>query len=138
MGFNAEGMERVYATKVNLEEIMYVVLNMTRLHEEGKNPCLETAMLMLADRYKRRKNAAQKCFVIIQRIHCLLRLIESKDERMRSWTIDTVDPDCMLTNQAVFTATALCPMRRQNEQTYFQPDEFFDIVLRESESNGKA
>jgi len=138
MTFDSEGMKRVYTTKVNPEEILYVVLNMTRLHEQGKNPGYENAMFILTDRYKKRRNAAQKCFVIMQRIHCLLRILESKDDRMRSWTVDAADPDCMLTDQAVFTATALCPMRRQNGRAYFHPDEFFDIVLRESEPEGKA
>jgi hypothetical protein len=130
--------DKLYATTVEPEEILYVVTSMTRLHEEGKNPDFNAAMSIITDRYKKKKNGVEKSFAIIQRIHCLLRVLESKDERMRGWTTDSVDKDCMLTNQAVFTATALCPMKKNGAQMCFDADEFFDIVLRESDAEGRG
>jgi len=128
----------LYATKVRPDEILYVVTNMARLHEEGKNPDFYTAMFIVTDRYKKKKNAVEKSFVIIERLQCLGKLLAKKDARMRGWTMEGIEEGCLLTNDAVFTATALCPMKREDERMYFEPDEFFDIVLRESESEGRA
>ncbi|HKV77124.1 MAG TPA: hypothetical protein VJP02_03240 [Candidatus Sulfotelmatobacter sp.] len=131
--------KELYATKVKPEEILYVVTNMTRLHEEGKKPNFCTAALILTDHYKGKRNAVEKVFVITERLQCLATLVKKNDERMRGWTMEAVDPDCMITNTAVFAATALCPLRDgENDRPNFDPDEFFQIVLRESESEGKA
>lgn len=128
----------LYTTKVKAEEILYVVTNMSRLHEDEKNPNFYTAMFIVTDHYKGKKNAVEKSFVIIERLQCLTRLIEKKDARMRGWTMEGVEEGCLLTNEAVFTATALCPMKKKEDERWmnFDPDEFFDIVLRESESQG--
>jgi hypothetical protein len=135
---NIPTWDDLYATKVEPEEILYVVTHMTRLHEEGKEPDFHAAMCIITDRHKRERNGMEKSFVIIERIHCLLRLIESKDERMRGWSMDSIDADCMLSNHAVFAATALCPMQKDGNHMSFDADEFFDIVLRESDSEGRA
>jgi hypothetical protein len=50
--------------------------------------------------------------------------------------MEGIEEGCLLTNEAVFTATALCSMKKEDERMHFDPDEFFDIVLRESESQG--
>ncbi len=128
----------LYATKVQPAEILYVVTNMARLHEEGKDPDFHTAMFLVTDRHKGKKNAVEKSFVIIERLQCLGRLIKSKDARLRGWTMEGIEEGCLLTNEAVFAATALCPMKKEDERMYFDPDEFFDIVLRESESQGRV
>jgi hypothetical protein len=129
--------EDLYATKVKPQEILDVVTSMAHLHEEGKNPDFYTAMFLVTDQHKGKKNATEKSFVIIERLQCLSRLIQKKDSRMRGWTMDGIEEGCSLTNEAVFTATALCPMKRNgDERTYFHSDEFFDIVLRECEPQG--
>ena len=133
--------KELYATKVKPEEILYVVTNMARLHEEGRNPGFEAAMFIVVDRYKKSKNREEKSLAIIERLQCLAQLIKKNDERLRGWTMDGIEEGCLLTNQAVFTATALCPMKRgtgDSDRYYFEPDEFFDICLRESESEGEA
>jgi len=128
----------LYSTKVKPEEILDVVTSMARLHEEGKNPDFYTAMFLVTDRHKGKKNAVDKSFVIIERLQCLGRIIERKDARLRGWTMEGIEEGCLLTNEAVFTAAALCSMKKENERMYFDPDEFFDIVLRESESQGRG
>jgi len=95
-------------------------------------------MFIVTDRSKRKKNAVAKSFVITERLQCLGKLIEKKDARMRGWTMEGIEEGCLLTNEAVFTATALCPMKKDDERMHFDPDEFFDIVLRESESEGRG
>jgi hypothetical protein len=137
----AKSWAELYATKVKPEEILYVVTNMARIHEEGKNPGFETAMFIVVDRYKKKKHAQGKSLAIIERLRCLAKLIEQKDERLRGWTMQGIEEGCLLTNHAVFTAAALCPMKRgsgDNDHYYFDPNEFFDICLRESDSEGKA
>ena len=135
----ARDYEELYATKVRPEEILYVVTNMTRLHEEGKKPDFQTAMFILSDYYRGKRNAVDKVFVITERLQCLANLIKKNDERMRGWTMEAVDPDCMITNTAVFVATALCrPRRGDKDRPYFDPDEFFDVALSESESEGRG
>ncbi len=135
----ASTYEELYATKVKPEEILYVVNNMTRLHEDGQKPDFYTAMFILTDHYKRKKNAVDKVFVITERLQCLANLIKQNDERMRGWTMEAVEPDCMITNTAVFTATAVCQLKGGGkDRPYFDADEFFDICLRESESAGRG
>ncbi|MFZ1008542.1 MAG: hypothetical protein WAN65_16995 [Candidatus Sulfotelmatobacter sp.] len=130
--------EELYTTKVRPEEILYVVNKMTQLHEEGEKPDFMTTMCILSDHYKGRKTAVDKIFVITERLQCLAGLIKQNDERMRGWTMEAVEPDCMITNTAVFTATALCRLKREQDHSYFDADEFFDICLREIESEGKG
>jgi hypothetical protein len=55
---------------------------------------------------------------------------------MRGWTIERIEEGCLLTNEAVFTATALCSMQKEDERMHFDPDEFFDIGLRERGDDG--
>jgi hypothetical protein len=74
--------KELYSTRVKPEEILYIVTNMTRLHEEGKKPDFFTAMCILSDRYRGRKNAIAKTFVITERLNCLSNLIKRNDERM--------------------------------------------------------
>jgi hypothetical protein len=128
--------EELYATKVKPEEILYVVNSVTRLHEEGQKPDFYTAMFILTDHYRGKKNAVDKVFVITERLRCLANLIEQNDERMRGWTMEAVEPGCMITNTAVFSAAALCQLKGAENRPYFDADEFFDICLRESESEG--
>jgi hypothetical protein len=128
----------LYSTKVKPEEILSVVTTMSRLHEEGKNPDFHTAMFLVTDRYKGKRNAVEKSFVIIERLQCLGKLLKTKDERLRGWTMEGIEEGCLLTNDAVFTATALCSLKKEDERMHFDPDEFFDIVLRESESEGRT
>lgn len=136
---NASFYEELDATNVMPEEIMYVVNNMTRLHDQGQKPDFYTAIFILTDHYKGKKNAVNKVFVITERLQCLANLVKENDPRMRGWTMDAIEPDCVITNTAVFAATALCSLRRgDTDHPYFEPDEFFDIVLRESESEGRG
>jgi hypothetical protein len=67
-------------------------------------------------------------------MRCLVEM--TKDERMRGWSMQAIEKDCLLTNDAVFKATALCTLNRDKDGTraHFDPDEFFNIVLRETES----
>ena len=52
--------EDLYATKVKPDEILYVVTNMARLHEEGKNPDFHTAMFLVTDRHKGKKGSERE------------------------------------------------------------------------------
>jgi superfamily I DNA/RNA helicase len=52
--FDPAGMERIYATKVKPEEILSLVQEMTRLHQEGEKPDFYTAVAILAQRHRNR------------------------------------------------------------------------------------
>jgi hypothetical protein len=134
-----KGIDDLYATKVKLEELLYLTKKMTRLHDDGEKPGFEAAAFILSERYRGKKNAVGKAFAIMERMNALARLMKMNDERMRGWTMDTIEPECMLTNDAVFKATAICPLRKDSEQRVsFDADEFFEIVLKEADVKGRA
>jgi hypothetical protein len=135
----AHNYPELSATKVKPEEIVYIVSNVARLHEEGEKTNSETAMFILLDRYRGKRNLLGKCVAIMERLQCLSNLIQKNDERLRGWTMDAVEPNCKFTHAAVFAATALCSLRRgDSDRFYFDPDEFFDLALGEAESKGRG
>lgn len=95
--------------------------------------------LILAKRYedtKDTKDRIDKAFCIMARMRCLS--LVAKEERMRGWTRESADEECMLTNEAIFRAAALCPVREKEGHPYFNADEFFSLALNESPSAGSA
>jgi hypothetical protein len=124
--------------KIEPEEVSYLVKEMARLREQGEEPDWYSAVFLLFERYKGRDDASTKTLCIMERVQCMLQLLS--DPRMRGWTIETIRPGCLLTNEAVFKATSLCTMKQpaENGRFIFDADEFFDIVLKESEVEGKA
>jgi hypothetical protein len=132
-------MDDLYMTDVKLEELLYLLKKMTRLQDGGEKPCFESAAFILSERYRGKKNAVGKTFAIMERMNALAKLMRINDERMRGWTMETTEPECLLTNDAVFKATAICPLRKDSEQRMsFDVDEFFEIVLKEADSEGRA
>jgi hypothetical protein len=133
--FDRAGLQKIYATKIKPEEILYLVKEMARLHEEGSEPDWYSMVFILSDRYKRRMS---KVLPIVERMGCLVEIM--KDERMRGWSMQAIEKDCLLTNDAVFKGVALCPMKQDDDgkRLHFDPDEFFNIVLQQSESQGRA
>lgn len=133
-------MADIYALKIEPEEIIYLVKEMSRLHNEGEEPDWYMAVLILKDRYEAEDIhvQAEKLFCITERMRCLLEM--TKDKRMRGWSMQAIEKDCLLTNHAVFSGTALCTLKRDEDRKrgHFDPDEFFNIVLQESESQGRA
>lgn len=90
---------------------------MERRHKEGRDPNFYSAMTILVERYKKHSD---KIICIMERMRCLFQI--QKDERMRGWSIESIREDCLLTNGAVFTAVALCPLRQIDEKRlYFDP-----------------
>jgi hypothetical protein len=85
---------------------------------------------------KRYKPGSGKVQSIVERMGCLVEV--TKDARMRGGSMQGIEEGCLLTNDAVFRGVALCPMKRIGERMRFDPDEFFNIVLRESKSEGRA
>jgi hypothetical protein len=133
-------MQRIYdTTKITPEEIISLVKEMTRRREEGENVGYETAVFILCQRYDRNdQEQHDKAFVIMQRLDCLTKLTNANDNRMRGWTLEGKEEGCLFSNEAVFRATALCRIRRKDGHAYFDPDEFFDLVLMESEPDGSV
>jgi hypothetical protein len=128
-----KNLSDVLEIKITTAEILDLVKEMTRLRENGEKPDWYTAVAILSNRYEKQTG---KVFCITERMQCFAEL--SNDERMRGWSIEAVEKDCILTNEAVFTAVALCPLKDDGNRVYFDPDDFFDIVLRESESEMRA
>jgi len=110
---------------------------MSRLKESGGEPCFESAVLILSERYEDDDTKdIDKAFCIMERMRCLS--LVAKDDRMRGWTKDSVDKDCLLRNEAIFRAAASCPVRDEDGKPYFDADEFFSLALNESPSEGNA
>ncbi len=65
------------------EEILFVVKEITLLHEDGEKPDFYSATAILAERYEGQSNAVGKMIAIMTRMHSLAQLMEKKDERMR-------------------------------------------------------
>jgi hypothetical protein len=124
--------------RVKPEEILYVVREMSRLRDEGEEPDWYSMMFILKDRYEGEKEQVVKLFCISERMRCLVDM--TKDARMRGWSMKAIQKDCLLTNEVVFRGVALCPMKRDEDgrRMHFDPDVFFDIVLQECESEGRA
>lgn len=131
-------MQRIYdTTKITPDEIISLVDALRQQHDDGQQTSYLLASVILFQRYARNDEEEEhKPFVIMQRMDCLTHLIES-DERMRGWTRGEED-GWLLADRAVLRATALCRIRRRNGHAYFKPDEFFDLVLNESQPEVKA
>lgn len=128
-----EWFERIERLDIQPDEIISLVEEMAERHETDDDVDFDTVMIVLALRYKDEPNRA---FCISQRMLSLNPMM--KDERMRGWTIKTIDPDCTLTNYAVFRAVAKCPLRLHNDHVRFNSEEFFCLVLEESDSETTA
>lgn len=128
-----EWFERIKKFDIEPDEIFSLVEEMVERQKTDDNINFETAMIILALRYKDQPGRA---LCITERMLCLNPMM--KDERMRGWTIKTIDPNCTLTNYAVFRAVAKCPLRLDHDHTRLDPKEFFRIVLEESDSETTA
>lgn len=128
-----KSVEEIQKLEIDPEEILYLVERMTALHDENDDVDWYTAMAVLAGRYEK---DAVRMFCISERMACLSALV--KDERMRGWSFQAAEPDCIITNTAVFDATARCTMKADEKHVWFDPDEFFQLILKESDSEGTA
>jgi hypothetical protein len=72
----------------------------------------------------------------MERMRCLNALLF--DERIRGWTLQGIEKGCLLTNEAIFSAVAKCPVRANAKRVWFDADEFFEIALNEMEPEGRA
>jgi hypothetical protein len=69
-------------------------------------------------------------------MRCLLEM--TKDVRMRGWAMKGPEEGCLLTNEAVFRAAALCPLGGGSRRVWFDADEFFSIASGETPTDGRA
>ena len=126
-------LEALSTMVIEPEEIFYLVKEMSRHHEEGREADWEVSVLILISRYPKDPDRA---LCIAERMRCLREIM--KDDRMGGWSLKTNDPECSMTNEAVFRSVAKCPLRTDADHIWFDPDEFFDLTLREVESEGNA
>jgi hypothetical protein len=127
-------VQRIIKTEIKPEEIIALVQELERLHDEGREPDWESSAIILV---KQHPGQPQKAHCISERMRCLSEM--SKDTRMRGWSFEGSEPGCLLTSEAVFRAAALCPLRGgKDDEVQFDADEFFGIVLGETPSDGRA
>jgi hypothetical protein len=126
-------VDEALEARIEPEEILHLVTEMTKQHDEGQEVNWCTQVGILADRYPRK---SPKLFAITERMQCLIEVM--KDPRMRGWTFEVADPNCLITNEAVFRATALAPLHLIKDRITFDPEEFFQLVLGESEPEARA
>jgi hypothetical protein len=125
------------AMTIEPEDIVHLVQEMTRLHDEGRGegrtPDMYSAIGILAERHR---GDVGKPACIMQRMRCLEEVM--KDSRMRGWSFNGPEEGCKITSEAVFRATAICPLKATSKRLWFDADNFFEIVLRETDSEGNA
>jgi hypothetical protein len=119
--------------QIEPEEITYLVKKMANCHDANGNADWYTQVGILADRYP---GNSSRVFCLMERMQCLIGMM--KDSRMKGWSMNVDDPNCLLTHDAVFRATALAPMYVNGQRLQFKADEFFDLVLSEAPSEGNA
>ena len=128
--FTIEAMSQV---RVEPQEIIDLVSEMNKLHEDGVDVSLFSQIGILAEKYP---HGSDKPFIIMERMQCLVALME--DDRMRGWTLDGIEPGCKLTSSAVFQATANSPLHGDDHRVWFEPDEFFAAALSVTPADGHA
>ena len=104
---------------------------MGRLHDEGCETSWFTQIGILSELFP---DHSDEPYCIMERMQCLIKLMG--EDRMRGWTMKTIDPTCTLTNRAVFTATATVPIRGDDNNRWFDADEFFAVALMDTPSSG--
>jgi len=129
-----DSIKAIQELKIEPEEILYLMQEMTKRHDMNEQADWYTSIAILAERYP---SDPDRTFCISERMRCLLPLM--KDARMRGWSFESWDdPECTMTNEAVFRAIAKCPLRGGSERMRFDSDEFFQIVLEDSKPDANA
>ena len=82
------------AMRIETEDIIHLVQEMARLHdegrEEGRTPDMYSAVRILAERHQ---GDVGKPACIMQRMRCLEEVM--KDSRMRGWSFDGLEEGCL-------------------------------------------
>jgi hypothetical protein len=129
-------MKATLTTKIKPSDVNFLITELTRRREGGEDCGFEAQAFILLHHYRKSKNKPIRMFATVERLRCLGEIM--KDERMRGWTMQTKDPGCILTHEAVFDATALCRLVEKDEKLAFDTDQFFDLVLRRVEPEAHA
>ena len=91
-------VEKAMGLRVKPSEITFLVSEMAKLHDTNALEGFEAQVFVLLKRHGKKKT--HKLFAIVERMRCLLALME--DERMRGWTLEGLEPGCTLTHEARF------------------------------------
>jgi hypothetical protein len=130
----SEMVEETQLVHIEPEDILYLVTEITKRHDAGKSVDWYTQIAILHHRYP---GSSGKLFAIVERMLCLGTLMH--DKRMRGWSTEVPDnPECSMTNEVIFRATALAPLHIIDDKLQFDAEEFFSIVLRETDAEGTA
>ena len=124
-------VERAMNLKIKPSDIKFLVTEVEKLHGTDADKGYETQAFILMRRHGKKP---AKVFAILERMHCLLALME--DDRMRGWTLESDEPGCTLTHEAVFDATATCQLRDKDGHFSFNSDEFFRACAEVQGSGG--
>jgi hypothetical protein len=100
---------------------------------EGGERSMERTCIILAQHFKRKDHVVMR---IMTRMHALSHLWE--DRRMRRWKIDGGPDGPSLMEEPALRALAEEPFVRRDNDWKFDPDKFFERVLREAEHDGQG
>jgi hypothetical protein len=129
---DAEVVAEIIAEKIDPADIFHLVSQMAKLRDEGREPNWYSQIGILAERFPR---GSQKPLAIMERMQALIPTL--KDRRAKGWSFDGVEPGCTITHEAIFRAAALAPLHWPNgRKLKFKREEFFRIVLEQTESTG--
>jgi hypothetical protein len=118
--------------KIEPAELLLLMAEMALLEDDVK----EKEVYKKASHIIKRYPDTVKASAVIKRLGAMNDMME--DPRMRAWAKNGTDPDTTYTDDAVIRATALCPLKAHGESLYFDPDEFFRIVLEHSQGDAEA
>ncbi len=105
------------------------------LESEEAQPDNALAALAFSTKYFR--GDRQKAAAFSMRMNALVELFAT-DDRIEAWAAPLQADGSAAMQEPVFYALALCPLRTEGRDVYFDPDEFFDIVLGHAELAGAA
>jgi hypothetical protein len=128
---NVMDMQKVLEMNIEPEELRAVIKEMTTRYEEDGGADLFS---IVVEKYC---DAPEQGLCIVQRLQCLAPMMN--DPRIKGWSYESAkDPECTITNGAVFHAAAKCPLTMSDARFAFDPDDFFRIVLEVTDHGGQA
>jgi hypothetical protein len=122
----------IMAIEIDPRELLLLMAEMELLEDESKEKEVYKKASHIIERYPDTIRAS----AVIKRLGAMNEMME--DPRMRGWVVQLNEPEAYRTDDAVIRAAALCPLKARGETLYFNANEFFRIVLEQSEGDAEA
>lgn len=136
MGMRSK-IEAIERLVIDTEEILWIVREQMKIYESGVKldgySELGFTIGLLMDKYS---DDTTRAYCISERISCLTGVL--RDERIRAFTNEELDPSRLGVRHEVFEAAAVCPIHCDEKNAWFDTEEFIALVLRLTSDMGRA